>query len=67
MDNSYVYANSVSEFLAHLDSIERISTRSSTVGCYTFFRGQTNKDWNLYPSLFRQNLFNSESLLLTEL
>ncbi len=67
MDGSYVYANSVSEFLAHLDSIEHVSMRSSTVSCYTFFRGQANKDWSLSPSLFRRNLFNSESLLLTEL
>ena len=67
MSESTICANSVTEFLEHINNIEFISKRTNTVGCYSFFRGQTNRDWILSPSLYRQNLFESESLLLTEL
>ena len=67
MGELLIYANSVTEFLEYINSIEHFSSRTNTVGCYSFFRGQANKEWNLSPSLFRRNLFDSESLLLTEL
>ena len=67
MSEPFAYANSVTEYLEHLNSIEFLPRRTSTVGCYNFFRGQANKDWSLSPSLFRSDLFESESLLLTEL
>lgn len=67
MRESFVYANSVTEYLETLNNIDYISRRTNTVGCYSFFRGQANKEWKLSPSLFRRGLFDSESLLLTEL
>jgi len=38
-----------------------------SVGCFTLFRGQANANWLLSPSLYRQNLFEAENLLLTEI
>lgn len=59
--------NSVSEYLEHLQTIEKMPISTSTVGCFTLFRGQANSNWDLIPSLYRENLFKVESLMLTEL
>ena len=59
--------NSVSEYLQYLSSIEQISNTTYTVGCFTLFRGQANSSWTLSPSLYRQDLFCAENLLLTEI
>lgn len=59
--------NTVAEYLEHIDSIVRIPRTTHTVGCFTFFRGQSNSSWNVSPSLFRKNLFYAENLLLTEI
>lgn len=67
MGTSSLFASSVAKYLERLNGIEFLSRRTNTVGCYSFFRGQANKDWSLSPSLFRSHLFESESLLLTEL
>lgn len=59
--------HSVSEFLAHLEHVNRIRNMTYTVSSFTFFRGQANADWSLSPSLYRRGLFQSENLLLTEI
>lgn len=59
--------NSVSEYLEKLNDIQFLAKRTYSVGCYTFFRGQANAEWKLTPSLYRSDLFTSESLLLIEL
>lgn len=58
---------SVSEYLDHLGAIEQICNLTYTVSSFTFFRGQANASWSVSPSLYRQGLFPSESLLLTEI
>lgn len=67
MNTASTYVNSVAEYLEYINSIEFIAKRTYSVSSYTFFRGQSNKEWSLSPSLYRKNLFASESLLLTEL
>lgn len=59
--------HSVAEYLVHLSGIEQIRTMSYTVSSITFFRGQANASWGLSPSLYREGLFQSESVLLTEI
>ena len=57
----------VAEYLEYLKNIKSTLSLSSTVSCNTFFRGQADAMWQLSPSLYRQGLFNSENLLLTEM
>ena len=59
--------NSISEYLEHLGTIDRIQHLSYTVSSHTFFRGQSNAHWNISPSLYRQEMFTAENLLLTEI
>lgn len=59
--------NSVAEYLEYLRGIEFLAKRTYSVGCYTFFRGQANREWKIIPGLYRNDLFTSESLLLIEL
>ena len=59
--------NTVAEYLEHIDSINHIPHTTHTVGCFTFFRGQSNSSWTVSPSLYRKNLFYAENLLLTEI
>ena len=58
---------SVSEYLEHLSKIKMEPKTTFSVGCFTLFRGQANANWLLSPSLYRQNLFEAENLLLTEI
>ena len=58
---------SVAEYLEYISSIKRIHSKTYTVSCETFFRGQANVNWDLSPSLYRQGLFKAENLILTEL
>lgn len=58
---------SVSEYLECLSKIKMESKTTFSVGCFTLFRGQANANWLLSPSLYRQNLFEAENLLLTEI
>lgn len=58
---------SISEYLNHIGAIDNNSKSSYSIGCYTFFRGQSNVNWNLAPSLYRKGLFSQENLLLTKL
>lgn len=59
--------NSVSEYLEHLNNIKQTRNLTYTVSSFTFFRGQANASWKISPSLYRQGLFESENLLLTEI
>lgn len=58
---------SVSEYLECLSKIKMEPKTTFSVGCFTLFRGQANVNWLLSPSLYRQNLFEAENLLLTEI
>ena len=58
---------SVSEYLECLPKIKMEPKTTFSVGCFTLFRGQANANWLLSPSLYRQNLFEAENLLLTEI
>ena len=58
---------SVSEYLECLSKIKMEPKTTFSVGCFTLFRGQANANWLLSPSLYRQNLFEAEDLLLTEI
>lgn len=58
---------SVSEYLECLSKIKMEPKTTFSVGCFTLFRGQANANWLLSPSLYRQNLFEEENLLLTEI
>ena len=58
---------SVSEYLEHLSKMKTEPKITFSVGCFTLFRGQANANWLLSPSLYRQNLFEAENLLLTEI
>ena len=58
---------SVSEYLECLSKIKTEPKATFSVGCFTLFRGQANANWLLSPSLYRQNLFEAENLLLTEI
>ena len=58
---------SVSEYLECLSKIKMEPKATFSVGCFTLFRGQANANWLLSPSLYRQNLFEAENLLLTEI
>lgn len=58
---------SVSEYLEYLSKIKMEPKTTFSVGCFTLFRGQANANWLLSPSLYRQNLFEAENLLLTEI
>lgn len=58
---------SVSEYLECLSKIKMEPKTTFSVGCFTLFRGQANANWLLSPSLYRQNLFEVENLLLTEI
>lgn len=59
--------NTITEYLEYVDSINRIPYTTHIVGCFTFFRGQSNSSWSISPSLYRKNLFYAESLLLKEI
>lgn len=58
---------SVSEYLECLSKIKMEPKTTFSVGCFTLFRGQANANWLLSPSLYCQNLFEAENLLLTEI
>lgn len=57
----------VSEYLECLSKMKMEPKTTFSVGCFTLFRGQANANWLLSPSLYRQNLFEAENLLLTEI
>ena len=57
----------VSDYLEYLSTLKTQNHLSRTVSCNTFFRGQANANWTLSPSLYRQGLFYSENLLITEM
>lgn len=56
--------NSVAEFLDYVNSYEYNDYSSQVLECSTFFRGQSNIEWKLTPSLYRENLLPVEGLLL---
>ncbi len=58
---------SVSSFIDEVGKFTNLSENSSTEHSF-FFRGQSNEDWLLVPSIFRnENLIKNESNIINEL
>ena len=58
---------SVSSFIDEVGKFTKLSENSSTEHNF-FFRGQSNEDWLLIPSIFRnENLIKNESNIINEL
>lgn len=69
MDNLLAQVTCVSDYLSFIEQLPSSSSPAADfddtfVSSVTFFRGQANEAWGLTPSLFRQGLFDDESLLL---
>lgn len=64
-----IVVNSVQEFVEKITE-EPTSSKDrldSNVSSGTFFRGQADSSWNLSPSLYREEMFNQERALISEL
>ena len=59
--------NKLSEYLEVIESIDQRQMTSSSVSNEVFYRGQANYKWSLQPSLFRNNLYVAERVLLKKL
>ena len=59
--------HSVSEYLENIGGLKNFNGKVAGIIHHTFFRGQSNKDWNLNPGICRKdNLFYDEGTLLAE-
>lgn len=67
--NSLGDVSSVSQFVEAIVEKHRSveSYRESDVSCLTFYRGQSNLDWDLSPRLFREGLLEQERALIEEI
>ena len=59
--------NSLQDYISYIDGLENFALDVPMAGMFNVFRGQANKEWKLSPSLYRNNLFYAENLLLTHL
>jgi hypothetical protein len=59
-------AESISDLLDILKRLPATKGPQPNLKGGTFFRGQTKYEWNLEPSLYRENLFQYERVLLNE-
>lgn len=58
-----VKIESVSQYLGEIaDKRSRLLEDNSSD--YLFFRGQSNKDWEIYPSVFRNNMLHLEAKMI---
>lgn len=57
---------SISELLNILKDLSKPSTPQPNVKSGRFFRGQSNYEWDLIPSLYRDNIFKYERVFLNE-
>lgn len=62
-----ITVTSIPDYLSYIEKISTPTIATSLVGSFTFYRGQAEKGWNLSPGLYRNGLFEAETLLLTEL
>lgn len=60
--------NNVSEFIQKIFELNKKSVvmRSPSVSSISFYRGQSNSEWGLEPSLYRDNLLEKERVLISE-
>ena len=60
---------SVAHFVSVISDLHEksIHTLSPTVSSMTFYRGQGDTEWRLTPKLYREKLFDHESVLIAEL
>ncbi|MCS4436675.1 FRG domain-containing protein [Aquiflexum gelatinilyticum] len=60
--------NDVSEFIQRIFELNKkaIFMRSPSVSSISFYRGQSNSNWGLEPSLYRNNLLKKEGVLISE-
>lgn len=58
---------SVAEYINYLDTLPKPYPNQHNVTAATFFRGQSNKDWNLSPRLYRENLFKQEGIMIKDI
>ena len=57
---------SIADYLDYLNILEKTYPMQRYVVPATFFRGQSNKDWNLSPKLYREDLFEQEGTMIEE-
>lgn len=58
---------SLQEYINYVDGLTNRSLDMFVGGMFNVFRGQADVDWKLSPNLYRNGLFNAESLLLIHL
>lgn len=60
--------NNVSEFIQKVFELNKkaIVMRSPTISSISFYRGQSNSEWGLIPSLYREKLLKKEKVLIAE-
>ncbi|HOD62411.1 MAG TPA: FRG domain-containing protein [Bacilli bacterium] len=61
IENISDYISIISEF-----NRETIHRRDISVSSINFYRGQSDYDWGLTPRLYRENLLDKESILISE-
>jgi len=67
--NNEIQIESLSEFLNQISILNKKSKDylSPSVSSMTYYRGQSNFEWSLSPKLYRDGLFDQESVLISEL
>jgi len=60
---------SVAGFVEQVSELDEKTpyTLTPSVSSMTFYRGQANSEWSLSPKLYREGLFEKESVLISEL
>lgn len=63
-----IVVNDVSEFIRRIFDLNKksIVMRTTSVSSISFYRGQSNSEWGLAPSLFRHGLLDKEGVLISE-
>ena len=61
--NGNVIVNTLSEYVAYISQLQAANEGSNE---RFFFRGQSNKNWDVRPCLFRENNLTIESDIISE-
>lgn len=64
--NKDVEISSINDLLRIIKGIPNNNTIQVNLKGSRFFRGQSNYDWRLIPSVYRDDLFDSERILINE-
>lgn len=67
--NKEIKIESLPEFLNQISILNKKSKDylSPSVSSMTYYRGESNTEWSLSPKLYREGLFDQESILISEL